>query len=781
MSYLQFEPLISLSLWCALAVAAVAALVVYGVGSRGRLARRHWWVVLALMTIAVVMPLAILLNPTWIERLPPPQGKPRLTVLVDRSASMAVTDAVNGASRFASAAQTVKEVQQKLGDKFDVQIRTFADTSTPASADDLLKQSPEGAATNLAVAVEDALSDELPQGQTVLLLSDGGHNEGGQHALREAVAKAKTMASPVYVHTIGGQTQVRDLAVELAAAEELAFIDQRVPVSVKLVQRGPLSKRVNVSLRLDGKLLESKPIELDASESLTEKVFPVDFQVSQKKPGVYRYQVEVDALPEEVSPVNNAAALLLRVVDEPMQVVLLEGKPYWDTKFLVRTLAQDRSVELTSVVQMAPGRVLKRRIARPENATADVAQENSGENKSSDDEKHPHPGPVPKGEGEEKGMREDRWEILADAGSFLTNPDSLKNAQIVVLGRDADVFLTDAALDQLRKWLAGGNGALVCFRGPPESQLTQRLGRLMPLRWTSNAESRFRMSLDRAGQAVHWLPAAADADALAVMPSLATSGKPERRSPGVGVLATIQGEETPVLAYQEFGLGRVVVIEGAGMWRWAFLAPKHQEQEEIYGMLWRSLTRWLVSNVGLLPNQQLALRMDRVTYATGQNISAQLLVREGQFPQGLPEVTLDGGALSEPRKIEPIASDDPGRFVIPVGELPEGRYTLKINAPGVNDTSGTALFDVQNNLRERLEVSARGDLMRSLVAEPSGGAVLDGNDIADQLVKKFDEQQAANRPEQILRTTAWDRWWVLATLFGGWALAWSQRRRWGLV
>jgi hypothetical protein len=720
-----------------------------------------------------------LLNPTWIQRLPPPQGKPRLTVLVDRSASMAVADAAGGATRFASASQTVKDVQEKLGERFDVVVRTFADTSMPASGDELAKQSPEGAATNLAVAIDDALSDELPQGQTVLLLSDGGHNEGGQHALREAVAKAKTMASPIFVHTFGGQTQVKDLAVELAAAEELAFVGQRVPVAVKLVQRGPMSKRVNVSLRLDGQVVDRRAIELDSSEALSEKLHPVDFQVSQKKPGVYRYQVEVDSLGEEVSPVNNASALLLRVVDEPMQVVLLEGKPYWDTKFLVRTLGQDRSVELTSVVQMAPGRVLKRRIARPENSEA--AKDADADAK----EKAPKTEAAAASDSTEKpvdkSVREDRWEILSDAGSFLANPESLKNVQIVVLGRDADVFLTDAALDQLRKWLAGGNGALVCFRGPPESQLTQRLGRLMPLRWTSNSENRFRMSLDRAGQAVHWLPTAADADALAVMPSLATSGKAERRSPGVGVLATIQGEETPVLAYQEFGLGRVVVIEGAGMWRWAFLPPKHQEQEEIYGMLWRSLTRWLVSNVGLLPNQQLALRMDRVTYATGQNISAQLLIREGQFTQGVPEVTLDGKSLSEPRKITPIASDDPGRYVIPVGELLEGRYTLKVNAPGVNDTSGTSLFDVQNNLRERLEVSARGDLMRSMIAEPSGGAVLDGDDIADQLVKSFDEQQAANRPEQVLRTTAWDRWWVAVALFGGWALAWSQRRRWGLV
>ena len=45
----------------------------------------------------------------------------------------------------------------------------------------------------------------------------------------------------------------------------------------------------------------------------------------------------------------------------------------------------------------------------------------------------------------------------------------------------------------------------------------------------------------------------------------------------------------------------VVVIEGAGMWRWAFLPPQYQKQEEIYGGLWHSMLRWLVSATGLMP------------------------------------------------------------------------------------------------------------------------------------------------------------------------------------
>ena len=156
----------------------------------------------------------------------------------------------------------------------------------------------------------------------------------------------------------------------------------------------------------------------------------------------------------------------------------------------------------------------------------------------------------------------------------------------------------------------------------------------------------------------------------------------------IGVLATADATSTPVVAYQEFGLGRVVVVEGAGMWRWAFLPPKDQERDEIYGTLWRSLTRWLVSNAGLLPSQKLALRTDRVTYSTGQNIVAQLLVRDGEFTSGVPDVVLEGDSLPVSRKISPVSVDDPGRYLVPIGDLPEGRYTLRVASRGDRSHGG---------------------------------------------------------------------------------------------
>jgi len=757
MKHLTVDPYIPFALWWPLVLAAAGLLAWYAVASRRRLSRARWWGVTVSMAVAVAVPLVVLLNPTWIERIPPPAGKPRLTILVDRSPSMATPDAEGGQTRYAAACRLAGAAAGELGELYDVAVRGFAEGSSLSTPEQLAAEGPRGTLTDLAAALDDALDRERPQGQAILVLGDGIHNApGGAPALRQSVAKAEAMAAPVYVRTIGGDTTAQDLEVQLNLPQELAFVGQRVPVVVRLRQRGSLGAETRLSLRLDDEPVEERRVKLQP-DGASEEVF----QVTQAESGLYRYEVRAEPPGEEVTEVNNAATLLLRVVDQPVRVLLLEGKPYWDTKFLVRTLSTDRSIELTSVVRLAQGRLLKRRLSRPQ---LDEPAEEDGKAAS--------------------GSRTEQWTIESDPGTVLGESDALAEYQIVVLGRNAEVYLTDEALKRLRRWLAEGEGSLVCFRGAPASQISQRLGELMPVRWSPVGESRFRVELTEAGRSLRWLPEAERSDELARLPSLATVAVPESTKPLAKVLATAVAEgadePVPVVTYQPVGSGRVVVVEGAGMWRWAFLPPAHQDHDETYGLFWRSLVRWLVSGVGLLPSQRLTLRTDKVVFSTTEAAAATLLVREEELGGAIPGVELSGGPLGEPKRLTPVPRGNyPGQYHVGFGELPEGHYRVRVLGQPDDAVSGTAAFDVRGNLRERLEVRARPDVMR-LLADGSGGAVLETDD-PEQLARQFDAHLASSRPIRTVRTTAWDRWWVLAGAFMLWGAAWGLRRRSGLV
>ncbi|RCS54089.1 VWA domain-containing protein [Bremerella cremea] len=766
---ITFHALIPIALWLPLALAAVGLLVAYGVVNRGKLPGKRLALVLTMMGVTLSVPLVILLNPMWVQRQPPPPGKPLLTVLVDRSASMATEDNQSkGKTRLALANEIAQGLVDQLGDDYEIRLRSFAEDSSLLSLEELKKTTAEGSATDLNRSVRESLGEDRPPGQAVLVLSDGIETAGGSTArLRQTGERARALSTPVFVKTIGTDQDVRDLRLALHQSQELSFVGQEVSVIAQLSHTYPIPQTVKLTLKREGEEIESREIQLAGGETVEEF-----FQVSQEEPGLYRYEIAAETLHDEVTELNNQATLLLRVVDQPVSVLLLEGKPYWDTKFLIRTLASDPSVELTSVVQMAPGRFLERKIARSEAENENAPAEEGSEPSSAEQANNP------------LASQRQNWKIHTDAQQLLADPQFLAQFNVVVLGRSIEPYLTDEVLIGLRDWLANQEGSLVCFRGAPASQLTQRLGSLMPVGWTPGTSSRFRVSLTDSGQAMQWLPQTGDQ--LELLPSLASSAKPEDVRPLATVLATSSGKgdgaAIPLITFRPEGSGRVVVIEGAGMWRWAFLPPDHQEQDALYGTLWRSLVRWLVSNVGLMPGQRVALRPDSVVVSSGNAAAATLLLRDQQWDE-VPQVELSGDTLDKPQTFVPQAQSSAGVYRVHFGHLPAGRYSVKVLGAGEEESSAETAFDVIGNLQERLDVAARPAALTEL-AEQSGGKSLDASSMQDlpvSLNDAFIENRDKNRPQLILRTPAWNRWWILATVVGLWGCTWGTRRWLGFL
>jgi hypothetical protein len=771
MTSLSFEPLIPGALWLALAAVGVAMLGWYALRRPPGMPRGRWVTAIALMFVCLATVLFVLLNPTWVREIPPPAGKPLLTLLVDASASMAVNDGESGknVSRYQAAARTASSLADELSDRFDVRVRTFSDRAASADARSLAGRTPDGAATDLTAALADALAEERAQGQAVVLLSDGIDNVSNtSDPRREILRRAKALAAPVYTRTFGTNVGGVDLAIKVIKPQDLAFIGQRVPVSVRVEGRGIVrGARVQVSLLHGDKEIATQEIEFTDSAGGTAR-----FTVTQEKAGLFPYEVRVAAVPGESTTANNSATYLLRTIDQPVRVLLLEGKPYWDSKFLVRTLSGIPAVELDSLVRVAEGRMVFRSLARASSPTSAPASQPS--------------------EGEAAPAvattRAESWKIVNDAADALANPERLKAYQIVVLGRESEAFLTEQALANLQTWISRDGGALVCARGSPTAQINQRLAKMLPVKWTPTRESRFRMKLTDEGRGLRWLgeDSASDDVRLAGLPTLASSAQLDRSKAQAVVLATSVapdgGAENPAVIYQKYGLGRVVVIEGAGMWRWAFLPPQYQQKEEVYGALWQSLLQWLSFGSELMPGQKLLLRMPSVVYSPDKPASAMLQVREeaGKKEQA-PQVELIGPSTSGAAKaFTPVLSgDQPGAYRVDFGQLTPGRYQARVAGAEATDSSARTVFDVRVDDRERTILDARPDVMREM-AQESGGAELVG-DAAGDVSKKFKEHLARVRPPRYERATAWDTPWMLVAVFVLWTASWAIRRSSGLV
>lgn len=753
MSNLVFEPLIPPTLWTTLAIAAAAVLVVYISKPPSLVSRVRWAVSSALLICGTLAILTVLLNPTWIEPDPPPPGRALLTVLVDESASMKTADLAGGRKRFEGAAELAREVAEN-NPQFDVRVRTFSDKSLAAEIDGLPTIEPNGQISNLAAAVSESLIGGMPQGQALLVLSDGAHNaSGGLAALLEAARTAKAMAAPIYTKTFGGATSLNDLEVSFARSEEIAFIGQTIPVAVQVRQRGNAFQQVHVTLLQDGREIAAETVSVQP-----DSVSQVQFKTSQATSGLYRYQARIRPEPNEVTTANNVSTLSLRVVSEPIRVLLLEGKPYWDTKFLVRTLAADRSLELDCAIRLTDDRFLKRSLTLP----------------PADDNAQP-------ADSQSRVERVAETKILNGPAELFNRAEGLADYQVVILGRDAEVFLQQDVLERLRTWISRDGGSLVCYRGSPVARIGQDLSTLLPVRWTPDRESRHRVHLTVRGQLLNWLPATMGDDGsqiLSKLPSLATGSRPDHVKPLALVLAESDSAGAPAMVtYQPYGIGRVVTVEGAGMWRWAFLSPEFSGHDNIYATLWQSLLRWLVSGGGLTPGQNLLLRTDKTSYIIGEPVTATLLMREEPGDR-LPQIHLRTGN-SEPKTFAPAPlGEEPGVYQVMFGALEEGEYVASIGDVASSSSTESA-FDVRPFLGEQLDVEARPDILARIAADSGGLAFADASPPA--IVAAFQEHITNSASDRVQRKTAWDRWWILVGVFGVWGTAWSLRRAGGLI
>ncbi len=599
----------------------------------------------------------------------------------------------------------------------------------------------------------------------MLLLSDGIHNAGSSAAsILKTASKAKAISAPIFTKTLGGQSDVQNLAVQPLTPQQLTFVKQQASVVAEIAHQGFEGRTAEVRLLRGDEEVGRQEVLLDSTGRSE-----VQFQVREEQNGLYRYRIDVSPLAEEVTEADNRSTILMRVIDQPIRVLLLEGKPYWDSKFLLRNLAADPSIEMVSVVRVTDSRLLKRTLHR--GAPVEVGRESVPEGDAGDAGAKTEPDEaavvneaavVDKAavvnDGPETTERSEQWQIIGDALEVLSDTESLNEYQIVVLGRDAEVFLSENTISNLRNWISRDGGSLVCSRGAPAAQISQRFGRLLPVLWTRSRESRFRVELTDTGRELRWLagqPLSQDVDPLAGMPSLSTGTQVRKTKPMAIVLATSVAKDgssaVPVVSYQQYGTGRVVVVEGAGMWRWAFMPPHYANQEEVYATLWHSLTRWLVSRTGLLPGQTMALQSDKVSFSTTETATATLLIREQANSGDLPRVKLSGGPLEKPTLLTPKPlGEDPGVYRVVFGRLAEGQYEVQVEGgqqPGSGENGSgeknddTTAFDVRSPWTERLDIDARPDLMQR-IAEASGGAALEAAD-PQELTDQFQQHLAA--------------------------------------
>ncbi len=308
MTHVDFDPL--LPIW-AIALLVLAALVAtWWLGGRGR----------ALRSLAALIVAIALINPILVREAREPL--PDIAVLViDDSESIGVGDRRAAVAAVADGLRAQADADPLLE---LVEVTAVSDGDGTALYDAIARATGEAPRDRLAgvVAITDGQAHDLPRDFSALGLE-----------------------APVHAAIVGDRGR-SDRRIVIRQAPVYAIVNENTRFTVAVDDpNAPPGARARVSLSLDG----AEPIS--ATVNVGEDL---DIQVRIDKRGPNVVQIEVEPGEDELTLVNNRAAINVNGVRDRLRVLLITGQPHNGARAWRDLLKSDPSVDLVHFTILRP-------------------------------------------------------------------------------------------------------------------------------------------------------------------------------------------------------------------------------------------------------------------------------------------------------------------------------------------------------------------------------------------------------------------------------------------
>ena len=285
-----------------------------------------------------------------------------LAVGDDGSMDAEIRATINGYGRVQLAEEAVEVAREsvfdKLAEKYDVQYFAFARRLEPLELDGAETETSEAEETaGISVAQPNAsyLGDAVlgvldrAAGQRVtgvLLFSDGQNTGGASPADAAAAARAyRRDGAPVFAVPIGSTADIQDVAIVDVYTSGLVAKKDTVRVHATIEAHGFDGQPINVELvshsREGETVLATKQLVLSGTEQQQ-----VELTFVAEESGPQYLEVRVPEHPNESKQLraNNHDVAYVRVSEKKLKVLLIDGRPRWDFRFLKNALRRDNGV-----------------------------------------------------------------------------------------------------------------------------------------------------------------------------------------------------------------------------------------------------------------------------------------------------------------------------------------------------------------------------------------------------------------------------------------------------
>lgn len=683
-----------------------------------------------------------------------------VAVLVDVSESQSL-ETPDGGTRYDRALAAARAVEDALEGDEDhiVHILALSDIATSIALDELDELTPSAGSTFLLEGVRGIVETHGARDVGgIVLVSDGIDNgELGARVRRGEPLDAETLEmlgafdAPVHTVATADVGDVRDVAIERVIRDDFAFVRNAVAIEAELKVLGYDDGVINVTLRREGELLQTRTVVLEPGRT----DYRVEFELVPELIGKEIYAIDADLLEGEALVDNNRELFVLNVIRDKIRVLQVVGRPSWDVRFMRQLLQNNPNVDLICFF-----------ILRTQ------------------DDIH---------RGSERELS-----LIPFPTDELFNEELGSFDLVVFQNFDYGPYDMRQYLPRISEYVEAGGGFVMiggdrsfASGGYTGTHVADVLPVDLPASGSLIDESDFQPQLTEAGQR-HPITrlefdAVDNADLWNELPPMRGTNRVGAPRDGAVVLAEhpsleAGGEPMPVITVADVGEGRSMAVTYDSSWRWNFEHVSRGGVSGPYTAFWNSAIRWLIRDPAL---NLIDVDLPSEVVEPGETLAGTIRAFQPDYSPAVDApITMtvtrrpieDLGAEPTVFSDEVFRTNDRGdvRFELALEE--PGAYTVRATLDGEDPPlEDTEVFLVVRGSRELRDIDPRPALLEAL-SGATGGRHLDAPARVDGL--RF----ADPRVEEVERREVIDLWsspWFFALLGGLLAVEWSLRRRWG--
>ncbi len=171
--------------------------------------------------------------------------------------------------------------------------------------------------------------------EAVVLFSDGIHNQG---------------LSPVFVpyrfpiHTMGWGDTIpqKDVRIKALHYNKIAYQGNDFKVRAEILNEGFQNQPIQVKIFENGRLLQTKNLNLSSSPQLLE----TDFRIEAARTGLKDFRVEIQALTDEFTLNNNVRHAYIDIIEGQRKILLAARSPHPDIKAIKSALENNQNYQV---------------------------------------------------------------------------------------------------------------------------------------------------------------------------------------------------------------------------------------------------------------------------------------------------------------------------------------------------------------------------------------------------------------------------------------------------